>query len=130
MPSKEYTVSHIRSMGDLRSEIATLKARVKLHEIDLSDRLKQVPQETLKTAAAAVLPAFILKKTGVPTGGILKSATRILFSKNKKEDFKKEFASGVRNIGFMTAVKGITSFIKHRKEKRSQQQTQNRITKM
>ena len=121
-------VSHIKSLKDLQSEIAKLKAEVATHEVHLKSHVKRVPTEARKYAlsnASKAIPSAIMKV--VPfflTAGALKNSFGFVrnaaglfsvFKKQKGTTIKDRVLNVVKKAGTAAAIKGVMNYIKNRK---------------
>ncbi|MBS1730569.1 MAG: hypothetical protein JSS67_07295 [Bacteroidetes bacterium] len=116
---EEKDLSDINNLSDLQKEIAQLKLSIKIQENELQERLKEVPKESLKVAAAAVLPKVvqkaILAKSLQPVFNLGKS---LLFpGKRGSHDLKDSAISFAKGVGIFASAKTILGWLKKRKNK-------------
>ena len=82
--NKSVDVSLIKNMSDLKSEINFLKTRVKLNELEMKNRMQQLPQKTVQFATAKFFPLYLTRKLFKSSGSIYKT-TKSLFKKKEEE---------------------------------------------
>ena len=105
----------VQSLTDLKAEIKLVRSRVKTREIDLEQRWDKLPEESLKAAMGAVLPAFINDKIAGGTWQIVRAIGSFIFSKDEegKTPFWKELlASSAQKFGLSAILKLILGFVK------------------
>lgn len=116
---KEQDLSSINNLQDLQKKIAALKLSIKMQELDLQERLKEIPKESMKAAAEAVLPAVVQKAVFTKSlRPFVQWGKSLLFSGKKGEsDLKKPALSIAKAVGVFAGVKTLLSWIKKRKNK-------------
>lgn len=95
----------IDSIEDLQMEQRRLKLRIKIQEVELRKRVKQLPGEIFYAGANAVVPAFL---SGKVTSSVLntgKSLVNSFFVKNGHDDTKSKVISGLKNVGLFSALR-------------------------
>ncbi len=93
-------------MADLRTEQRRLKLHIKSQELELRNRVKQLPGELFYAGANAIVPSFLSGKvtSSVLNGG--RELVNTLFSKNgHKGEHKTKLLSSVTNAGLFTALR-------------------------
>lgn len=121
-------LSHVKTLQDLQSEIAKIKADIATHEVQLKNHMKRAPAEARKYAVSNVskaVPSAIMKV--VPfllTGGALKNSFGFVknaaglfsvFKKQKGTTIKDRVLNVVKKAGTAAALKGVMTYIKNRK---------------
>ncbi len=116
---KEKDLSTINNLSDLQKEIALLKISIKIQESELQERLKEIPKESLKVAAGAVLPAVVQRAIFTKSlQPILRLGKSLLFSGKKGRVDLKESAIGLaKGVGIFAGAKTLINWIKKRKNK-------------
>ena len=116
---KEKDLSGINNLIDLQKEIARLKVSIRMQESELQERLKEIPKESLKVAAGAVLPAVVQRAIFTKSlQPIFRLGKSLLFSGKKGRVDLKESAIGLaKGVGIFAGAKTLISWIKKRKNK-------------
>ena len=109
-------LSHINTYTDLKTEIAIVKARLKLQEVEIKDRLKKSPVEAIKLGASTVLPAFLATKVTTKTFGLVTSVLGLVFKSNKAAATKK-IVNNAKSLGLFTGLKALVNVWKKKTEK-------------
>lgn len=106
----------VQSLSDLQAEIKLVRSRIKLRETDLEKRWDKLPEESLKAAMGALLPAFINDKIASGTWQIVRAIGSFLFDKHKDGEaqpyWKELLASSAQKLGLSAILKLVLSFIK------------------
>ena len=120
------TLSHIKSLKDLQSEILIVKASIAVHEKGLKERIKQAPAEARHQAISKIVPSALMKVIPfVLTAGALKNSFGFIkhatglfsvFKKQKGSTVKDRILNTVKKAGAAAAIKGVFNFIKNRKQ--------------
>ncbi len=112
-------LSGINNLSDLQKEIARLKISIKIQESALQERIKNIPKESLKAAAGAVLPAVVQRAIFTKSlQPIFRLGKSLLFSGKKGRVDLKESAIGLaKGVGVFAGAKSIINWIKKRKNK-------------
>ncbi|MFZ1798888.1 MAG: hypothetical protein WAU24_03410 [Chitinophagaceae bacterium] len=113
----EKDLSGINNLSDLQKEIARLKISVKMQEVALQERLKEIPKESLKAAAGAVLPAVVQRAIFTKSlQPIFRLGKSLLFSGKKgRVDLKESAIKVAKGVGIFAGAKTILNWIKKRK---------------
>lgn len=118
--SKQITIenlSGIKTSKDLQRQIYRLKANIRFQEIEMKERLHQLPEEAVKYAAVHILPAFLISGVAARSWGILRNLfgliTSIKFS--GKGSFKHSLIESIKKVGFAAAFKAAFNLYKNRK---------------
>lgn len=116
--TEEKDLSRINNLSDLQKEIARLKISVKMQEVALQQRLKEIPKESLKAAAGAVLPAVVQRAIFTKSlQPIFRLGKSLLFSGKKgRVDLKESAIQVAKGVGIFTGAKTIINWIKKRKK--------------
>ncbi len=114
-----HVLTEIDNMSDLQKEIARLKLSIKMQETELQERLKDIPKESLKAAAGAVLPAVIQRAIFTKSlQPIFRLGKSLLFSGKKgRIDLKESALQVAKGVGVFAGAKTIINWIKKRKNK-------------
>ncbi|MEO7210265.1 MAG: hypothetical protein ABIY35_04905 [Chitinophagaceae bacterium] len=112
-----HILTEIDNMSDLQKEIARLKLSIKIQESELQERLKDIPKESLKAAAGAVLPAVVQRAIFTKSlQPIFRLGKSLLFSGKKGRVDLKESAIGLaKGVGIFAGAKTIINWVKKRK---------------
>lgn len=117
-PIPDINSSNIQSADDLQIAMRQLKTRIRLREQELGNRLEQLPAETFKKAAGAVLPAFMgdrvaagIWKTLKAGYGLFKTYTGDA-SKKDGAGLKAQLTAGAKQIGFFAALRLVLNLLK------------------
>lgn len=106
----------VQSLSDLQAEIKLVRSRVKTREADLEKRWDKLPEESLKAAMGAVLPAFINDKIAGGTWQIVRAIGSFLFDKHKDGEaqpyWKELLASSAQKFGLSAVLKLVLGFVK------------------
>ena len=109
-------LSHINNAATLYAEIHKTKAAIKLQEVDLQQRWKQLPQETFKATAGAVLPTFLNNFIASKTFGLVKGAGGLLLGSSLgKGNIKEQLLSNAKQLGLFTALRAVLGLWKKKK---------------
>ena len=86
-------------------------------EQDIEDRLRRLPQETIKSTLGAVLPAFVNTAVASTTWGLVQNAGTLLLSNSVKGKggIKSILASTLKQAGLIAGLKAIYTIWKKRK---------------
>ena len=104
-------LSHINSLKELQSEIRKVKSRLKEKEADLEERWEKLPKETAKATLGAAAPFLINNVVASKTWGLVQNAGTFLFTGDKgKSDLKNTLLKSAKQIGVITAIKGLYRF--------------------
>lgn len=120
MTSKQITIENlpeIKTSKDLQMQIYRLKANIRFQEIEMKERLHQLPEEAVKHAAVYILPAFLISGVAGRSWTILRNVigliTSIKFS--GKGSFKHSLIESIKKVGFAAAFKAAFNLYKNRK---------------
>lgn len=115
-------LSHIKTLKDLQSAIASTKSQIHAHENNLKLRLKQAPGEARRYAVIKTVPAalmkiipFVLTKGALLNSfGFVRNAAGLfsVFKKQKGNTVKDRIFNAVKKAGAAAAVRGLFNFIK------------------
>lgn len=116
---EEKDLSRINNLSDLQKEIARLKISVKMQESALQDRLKEIPKESLKAAAGAVLPAVVQRAIFTKSlQPFFRLGKTLLFpGKKGRGDLKESAMQVAKGVGIFAGAKTIINWIKKRKNR-------------
>lgn len=104
----EFDPSKIKSLKELREEIAALKISINEKEKELGEDIKLVPQQLVRSATESILPAFLNKMLANGTWKILLSAATMLANPFAgKAGIKKNILGTAKKLGLIALVKGI-----------------------
>lgn len=119
MPLINDTINNnIQSADDLHAAMRQLKTRIQLREQELARRWEQLPRETFKTAAGAVLPAFMGDQVASGIWMVLKAGYGLIKAyggdsgSKEGEGLKGQLKTGVRQIGFFAALRLVLNLLK------------------
>lgn len=113
----ENNLSYIDNIGELRKEISTVKARVKLQETDLNDRLNRLPREAIKATVSKAVPSFVSSFLPGKSIGIVTSLLGIILNKGnfEKGGWKNRAVEVASQVSIYTVLKGAYTFWQKRK---------------
>ncbi len=103
-------LSAIRTLEDLQAEIRRVKLSVQQEELELSERIKRMPLETVKAGVGFVIPFAINNKLALKGWSILRDGLGLLFGKGGKAQVKEHLFKSVKQLGFFTALRGVYNF--------------------
>lgn len=110
--TKKTDWSDIDSLDDLQREQRRLKAKIRLQEAQLRDRVKQVPGELLAAGANAIVPRFLAGKITGSAIGLGKTLVNKLFAKDDGREGS-PILGAAGKIGLFTLLKvGFNAFMK------------------
>jgi hypothetical protein len=116
----QVSMSQINNSNDLEREIKLVKLRLKSHELDLKDRWKRLPEESIKATLGAVIPLFLRRKVASNTWSLIKGVAGLFFNKSKVETsgggWKDLLLGNAKKWGVLAAAQGIFNAIKNRKQ--------------
>lgn len=115
--------SVIRNSKDLEREIKLVKLRIKAHELDMKDRWKRLPEESIKATLGAIIPFFLRQKVASGTWALIKALSGMFLSGKEQPA---STAGGIKDIllgsakkwGVLAGVQGIIRLITKRNEKK------------
>jgi CRISPR/Cas system-associated exonuclease Cas4 (RecB family) len=107
--------SHINDMKELKAEIRRLKKIVRYREIELGERIKQLPQETVKATVGSIVPAFLNNSVAGGTLGLLNTVRKLIFNRAKGKDLKEEVIADAKRIGIIALAKGVFGLLRKKK---------------
>ncbi|NNV57108.1 hypothetical protein [Limnovirga soli] len=107
----------IENMEDLTANIALVKARIRIREKDLKERLDRLPEETVKSAISSVIPAFVSNLLPGKGIGLITSVAGLLLGKDTIQNGNWIGAAGniAKQIGLFTTLKSIYSLWRKKK---------------
>lgn len=103
--TKKIDLSHIDNMEDLLAEQRRLKVLLRQQEIELKERVQQLPGEAVYAGLNAVVPTFL---SGKITGGILGAARSLVnkfFSKESEPQSNSALFNALKQAGFFSLLK-------------------------
>lgn len=110
------TTNSVQSLSELQTEIKHVRSRIKAREADLEKRWDKLPEESLKAAMGAVLPAFINDKIAGGTWQIVRAIGSLIFVKNKEGEaqpyWKELLGSSAKKFGLSAILKLALGFVK------------------
>lgn len=117
MITNKTDLSYINSVNDLKTEIQTVRKRVKAQERDLNERLNKLPQEGIKAAVSSVVPSFIGNFLPGKSIGIITGLLGMFMGKGSFENggWKGKATDIARQVSLYAIVKGAYTFFKKRK---------------
>lgn len=110
--------SNIQSVDDLHAAMRQLKTRIQEREQELGKRWEQLPAEAFKTAAGAVLPAFMGDQVASGIWKVLKAVYGLFKAsgadpgQKNGEGLKGQLTAGARQIGFFAALRLVLNLLK------------------
>jgi hypothetical protein len=107
--------SHISDMNDLKAEIKRLKKTVRYRELDLQERIKQLPQETVKATVGSIVPAFLNNSVAGGTLGLLNTVRKLIFNRSNGKALKEEVIADAKRVGIIALAKGVFGLLKKKK---------------
>lgn len=116
---KKKDLSHINNIDDLKAEILATKIRIRQSELDMEDRWKRLPQESIKATLGSVIPLFLNNKIAGGTWSLLSTIVRMLLGKGEKnggDTLVGSLLKGSGKIGFFAALKTAYSLFRKRKK--------------
>lgn len=113
--------SRIRTATDLEREIKLVKLRIKAHEMDMKNRWKRLPEESIKATLGAVIPFFLKRKVAATTWSVLKGAAGLFFNSQAPaaaagKGLKDLLLGNAKKWGLLAGVQGLFNMIKNRKK--------------
>ncbi|RXK81206.1 hypothetical protein [Filimonas effusa] len=113
--------SRIRTLNELEREIKLVKLRLKVHEADMKDRWKRLPEESIKATLGAVIPFFLRQKVASNTWSFIKVISNMFFSSSKTATvagggWKDILLGNAKKWGILAGVQGVLKMIKNRKK--------------
>lgn len=110
-------LSNINNLNSLQAKIRSVKRSLKEQELDLSERWKQLPQETIKATVGTLIPFFLNNKVAGSTWRLLRTAMGLLIGKRMggSDGLKENLWKSTRQLGMFTLLKGVFTLLKKRK---------------
>lgn len=117
--SKQVSVSRLKTTDDLDREIRLVKLRLKAHELDMKDRWKRLPEESIKATLGAVIPLFLRQKVASNTWSLVKGIAGLFLKSNAGTvggGLKDLLLGNAKKWGILAGVQGLFNLIKNRKQ--------------
>jgi hypothetical protein len=112
-PKKKTDWSDIDSLEDLQREQRRLRARIRVQESELRDRVKQVPGELLAAGANAIVPRFLAGKITGTAIHFGKNLVNKLFAKKEDGQEGSPLLGAAAKMGLFALLKvGFNAFMK------------------
>ncbi len=101
---------NIQTSDDLKAHITRLKAGIAMQEIELKDRWKKLPSESLKAGVTTIIPAAIASRLPSKTWTIVRQGAALIkgfkkISQKNKPTFKDRLVNSARDLGLKTAFR-------------------------
>lgn len=114
-PTTEKDLSSINNLDDLKAKIRSVRVSLKEQEVELGERWKHLPQETIKATVGSLIPFFLNNKVAGSTWRLLRTATGLFVNRRRNDDLKDDLWKSTRQLGVFTLLKGAFSLLKKKK---------------